>query len=42
MAKVNSGGTELGRVRGLGSAKEGAGHWWQQRVTAFVNIILML
>ncbi|MEP6784565.1 MAG: succinate dehydrogenase, hydrophobic membrane anchor protein [Sphingomonadales bacterium] len=36
------GGTELGRVRGLGSAKEGAGHWWLQRVTAFVNIILML
>jgi succinate dehydrogenase / fumarate reductase membrane anchor subunit len=36
------GGTELGRVRGLGSAKEGAGHWWLQRMTAFVNIILML
>ena len=36
------GGTELARVRGLGSAKEGAGHWWQQRVTAFVNVILML
>lgn len=35
------GGTELGRVRGLGSAKEGAGHWWLQRMTAFVNIILM-
>lgn len=36
------GGTELARVRGLGSAKHGAGHWWQQRMTAFVNIILML
>jgi succinate dehydrogenase / fumarate reductase membrane anchor subunit len=24
----------LGRVRGLGSAKEGAHHWWMQRVTA--------
>lgn len=36
------GGTELGRVRGLGSAKEGAGHWWQQRVTAFVNIALIV
>ena len=36
------GGTELGRVRGLGSAKEGAGHWWHQRMTAFVNIVLML
>ena len=40
--RVNSGGTSLGRVRGLGSAKEGASHWWQQRVTAFVNIALML
>jgi succinate dehydrogenase / fumarate reductase, membrane anchor subunit len=35
------GGTSLGRVRGLGSAKEGAGHWWQQRVTAFANIVLI-
>ena len=35
-------GTELGRVRGLGSAREGAHHWWRQRVTAFVNILLML
>ena len=26
-------GTQLGRVRGLGSAKHGAGHWWLQRVT---------
>ena len=34
-------GTELGRVRGLGSAKHGAGHWWRQRVTAFANIVLM-
>jgi succinate dehydrogenase / fumarate reductase, membrane anchor subunit len=24
----------LGRVRGLGSAKEGVGHWWYQRLTA--------
>ena len=24
----------LGRVRGLGSAGEGVGHWWMQRVTA--------
>jgi succinate dehydrogenase / fumarate reductase, membrane anchor subunit len=24
----------LGKVRGLGSAKEGVGHWWAQRVTA--------
>lgn len=24
----------LGRVRGLGSAKQGVAHWWSQRVTA--------
>jgi succinate dehydrogenase / fumarate reductase membrane anchor subunit len=35
-------GTELGRVRGLGSAKHGATHWWAQRVTAFGNLFLML
>jgi succinate dehydrogenase / fumarate reductase membrane anchor subunit len=35
-------GTELGRVRGLGSAKHGAGHWWQQRLTAFGNLVLIL
>ena len=36
------GGSELGRVRGLGSAKEGAHHWWRQRVTAFGNLFLIL
>lgn len=35
-------GTELGRVRGLGSAKEGAHHWWAQRVTAGANLFLMI
>ncbi|MBV8973313.1 MAG: succinate dehydrogenase, hydrophobic membrane anchor protein [Sphingomonadaceae bacterium] len=35
-------GTELGRVRGLGSAKSGVGHWWHQRVTAIGNLALML
>ena len=35
-------GTELGRVRGLGSAKEGAHHWWAQRVTAGSNLFLTL
>ena len=35
-------GTELGRVRGLGSANEGAHHWWHQRVTAGSNLFLML
>ena len=35
-------GTPLGRVRGLGSAKEGAHHWWRQRVTAGSNFFLMV
>lgn len=35
-------GTELGRVRGLGSSKDGAHHWWHQRVTAAANLLLML
>ena len=35
-------GTSIGRVRGLGSAKEGAHHWWQQRLSAGANLILML
>ena len=35
-------GTELGRVRGLGAAKDGVHHWWLQRVTAVGNLLLML
>ena len=34
--------TPLGRVRGLGSAKEGTDHWWMQRVTALALIPLSL
>ncbi len=34
-------GTQLGRVRGLGSAREGVSHWWTQRVTAFGNVLLV-
>ena len=30
----------LGRVRGLGSAKEGTGHFWAQRVTAVALVPL--
>ena len=26
--------SDLGRVRGLGAAKEGVSHWWAQRLTA--------
>ena len=34
--------SELGRVRGLGSAKEGVHHWWAQRVTAIALIPLSI
>lgn len=40
--KVASGGTELGRVRGLGSAGEGTGHFIHQRLTAIGNLTLAL
>jgi succinate dehydrogenase / fumarate reductase, membrane anchor subunit len=33
--------TPLAKVRGLGSAKEGADHFWSQRVTGFANIFLV-
>lgn len=32
----------LGRVLGLGAAKEGVGHWWMQRVTAIALVPLTL
>lgn len=32
----------MGRVLGLGSAKEGVGHWWTQRVTSVALVILTL
>ncbi|MEO0998349.1 MAG: succinate dehydrogenase, hydrophobic membrane anchor protein [Pseudomonadota bacterium] len=32
----------LGRVLGLGSAKEGTDHWWMQRVTAVALVPLTL
>jgi len=32
----------IGRVRGLGSAKQGTHHWWNQRLTAGSNLLLML
>ncbi|MDP2698955.1 succinate dehydrogenase, hydrophobic membrane anchor protein [Thalassospira sp.] len=32
--------SDLGRVRGLGSAKSGSAHWWSQRVTAIANLPL--
>ncbi|MBM7405318.1 MULTISPECIES: succinate dehydrogenase, hydrophobic membrane anchor protein [Sphingomonas] len=35
-------GTSIGRVRGLGSAKQGTHHWWHQRLTAGSNLLLLL
>jgi succinate dehydrogenase / fumarate reductase membrane anchor subunit len=34
--------TPLRKVRGLGSAREGTGHFWRQRLTAVANIPLIL
>jgi succinate dehydrogenase / fumarate reductase membrane anchor subunit len=33
--------TPLGRIRGLGSAKEGTEHFWKQRLTAVSNLVLV-
>jgi succinate dehydrogenase / fumarate reductase membrane anchor subunit len=35
-------GTNIGRVRGLGAAGEGAREWWRQRMTAGANLFLVL
>ena len=32
----------LGRARGLGSAKQGAVHWWMQRITSLALVPLTL
>jgi succinate dehydrogenase / fumarate reductase, membrane anchor subunit len=32
----------MGRVLGLGAAKEGSGHWWTQRVTSVALLVLSL
>ena len=34
--------TPLGKVRGLGSAREGTDHFWKQRLTAVSNIPLII
>jgi len=34
--------SDLSRVRGLGSAKEGVQHWWMQRLTAVALIPLAI
>lgn len=33
--------TPLAKVRGLGAAKEGAHHWWMQRITAAALVPLV-
>ncbi|HEX6978785.1 MAG TPA: succinate dehydrogenase, hydrophobic membrane anchor protein [Alphaproteobacteria bacterium] len=38
--RANTLRTQLGRVRGLGSAHHGVGHWWAQRVTAVALVPL--
>lgn len=35
-------GTSIGRVRGLGSAHEGAGDWWHHKISAGSNLVLVL
>ena len=32
----------IGRVLGLGAAKEGVSHWWSQRVTSVALVLLGL
>ncbi len=34
--------TPLGRVRGLGTARNGAQHFWWQRLTALANVPLVI
>ena len=34
--------SDLGKVRGLGSAKSGTEHFWMQRVTAIANLPLVI
>jgi succinate dehydrogenase / fumarate reductase, membrane anchor subunit len=34
--------TPLSKVKGLGAAKEGASHWWHQRLTALALIPLAI
>ena len=39
--RLDSFRTPLKRARGLGSGKDGTGHWWWQRVTAVVLVVLV-
>ena len=35
-------GSPLGRVRGLGSARSGAHHWWLERLTSVSTLLLFI
>jgi len=35
-------GTPIGRVRGLGSARSGAGNWWTERLTSIATLLLFV
>jgi len=34
--------TPLGAVRGLGSAREGAGNWWHERLSSIATLLLSI
>ena len=34
--------TPLARVRGLGAAGHGAGHWWEERLTSISTFLLFV
>ena len=34
--------TPLGQVRGTGAAREGAGHWWHERMSSLAVLILFV
>jgi succinate dehydrogenase / fumarate reductase membrane anchor subunit len=42
VARVRVMQSQLGRARGLGSARSGTAHWWQQRLTAVALLPLTL
>ncbi len=41
-SKSQSYRSDLGRVRGLGSAKDGTHHWWVMKITSFALIPLTI